>query len=722
MRVDTIMNNALSALQVNQEALRITSANIANVNSPDYARREVEFQARAVGDAIGGVEIGEIKRIVDDFLLKESLTTSSAFNRYDTEAKYHDQLQSLLGSPDQNSSVPGRLADVMSAFSNFAINVDSGVVRTTTLDELQDLLNTISTLGGQVTSMRSEVSRELSQEVTALNEAFEQVSELNAKIVRRTTVGDDPADLLDQRDATVRQIAEKMDIEVRNQPDGSVNLFTRDGFALLSSAFTPILSYPHPNAFIAGTVPDQISVTRINPVSKQTFGSVEALDSHLSGGELRGLINMRDDTLPALAQSLGELGAQVADQINAIHNNNVAYPPPETLTGRNTGLVAADAHNFSGATTLAVAAADGTLVSRIDINFDAGANGEYSVNGGPAVAIGATVGDLQSALNTALSSTGNGTATFSGGVLTLDANPASHGLGFLEDSTSPSSRGGRSLSHFFGLNDLVTGSQPSHFETGIAGTESHGFGAGQIVDFVIRHPDGRSSDTITFTVAGTSFNDLITDLNNPSGLGAYMSFSLSASGELVSTPNAGFEGFEILVKGDGTIRSGSGVSLSGFFGLGTKYQMQQGDGLAVNPTIAGSSNLLAGAQLDLATAVAGDVVVSQSDNRGALALEQLSDLSVSFGSAGHLPAQSATLSEYAAGILADVGAQAAQVDSLKDNAQALNEEVQRRKLEAQGVNMDEELANMIVYQEAYNAAARLISTAQELLDELLSIV
>ncbi len=69
-----------------------------------------------------------------------------------------------------------------------------------------------------------------------------------------------------------------------------------------------------------------------------------------------------------------------------------------------------------------------------------------------------------------------------------------------------------------------------------------------------------------------------------------------------------------------------------------------------------------------------------------------------------------------------MGARADQMDSLKAESMALQQEVELRKEEVQGVNMDEELANMMIYQQAYNASARMMTTARELYDALLSIV
>ena len=70
---------------------------------------------------------------------------------------------------------------------------------------------------------------------------------------------------------------------------------------------------------------------------------------------------MRDGTLADLQNELGSFAQGVALSFNAQHNANSAYPPPTTLDGRDTGLLAGDALNFTGKTTIAVTDANGNL-------------------------------------------------------------------------------------------------------------------------------------------------------------------------------------------------------------------------------------------------------------------------------------------------------------------------------------------------------------------------
>jgi flagellar hook-associated protein 1 FlgK len=124
----------------------------------------------------------------------------------------------------------------------------------------------------------------------------------------------------------------------------------------------------------------------------------------------------------------------------------------------------------------------------------------------------------------------------------------------------------------------------------------------------------------------------------------------------------------------------------------------------------------------LTGAVAGDAVVTRSDNTGALNLQALGTKTIDIAAAGYLGSAKSTLSEYSAIVLGDMGSRTAQVEYRLADSLSLKEEVDLRKDSVQGVNMDEELSNMMIYQQSYNAAARLITAARELYDTLLAAI
>jgi flagellar hook-associated protein 1 FlgK len=194
---------------------------------------------------------------------------------------------------------------------------------------------------------------------------------------------------------------------------------------------------------------------------------------------------------------------------------------------------------------------------------------------------------------------------------------------------------------------------------------------------------------------------------------------MDADGQLTFTA-AGGVAQRLEIAGDTAYRGATGMTMTNFFGLGQGVRMAQAAGLAVRPGLEPSGFALA--QLDLsATTATGDIVLASADNRGLLALQAAMG-SASFAAAGGSGARVSSLVEYATSLVAGIGLRSASASSASDDALAFATEIEQRATATEGVNMDEELAAMMMFQQAYNAGARIISTAQKLLDELMSIV
>ncbi|RME65427.1 MAG: flagellar biosynthesis protein FlgK, partial [Alphaproteobacteria bacterium] len=328
------------------------------------------------------------------------------------------------------------------------------------------------------------------------------------------------------------------------------------------------------------------------------------------------------------------------------------------------------------------------------------------------------VNDLIAAVNAGLG--GNGTLSLAGGVLRFDA-AAGLGAVVVDDPANPSQRAGRGFAHFFGLNDLLQAQVPSHFETGFAGTDAHGFGAGETVSFELRDAANRTFASYTLTVSGASFDDLLADLNAPAGLGNFGSFAIDGNGQVRFTPNAGFENLSPRVLSDSTNRGGTGVTFSDLFGLKHGTLANAARDLRVKSDIDSNPQRLSLAKFDRAAAP-GAVAIGNGDNRGALALADLQLASANFNRAGSLSQLTTSLSQYTAFVLGEAALKAESATRSFEDADALRQDVTQRRDDFSGVNLDEELANMVVFQNAYAASARMLNTARELYDMLLQLV
>ena len=81
-----------------------------------------------------------------------------------------------------------------------------------------------------------------------------------------------------------------------------------------------------------------------------------------------------------------------------------------------------------------------------------------------------------------------------------------------------------------------------------------------------------------------------------------------------------------------------------------------------------------------------------------------------------------TFSQSLATSTAVVGAKASNASLVADTAQALYTQAYNRNQATSGVNLDEEAANLLKFQQAYQAASQIISTANTIFDTILAAV
>ena len=129
MSLNSILNTATSGLLANQTALRTTSNNIANVNTPDYHRRDVQFGPRLTGSTLTGVTIDDIRRIADQYLTQQSISATSAASSADTLNTYFSRVQDMVASLNSDASLQTQVSKAMSAMSQLTTNPSSVATR-----------------------------------------------------------------------------------------------------------------------------------------------------------------------------------------------------------------------------------------------------------------------------------------------------------------------------------------------------------------------------------------------------------------------------------------------------------------------------------------------------------------------------------------------------------------------------------------------------------------
>ena len=699
MSLNVALKTATSGMMAAQTGLRVVSDNIANVNTSGYVRKTVNQQSLVVNGVGMGVEVAGIKRVTDQYLQLASLSASSDASRWNVYSQYLDNAQSLFGDPASETFFFNRLDQVFASFATAADDPSSSLLRSQALSHVEDFLTEASRINGQLAELGRTVDGRIAADIERTNHLLAQIDRLNVDISRAKVVEQDSSGSENIQAQLIDELATLMNIKVTQREAGGVTIRSPEGVKLAGDG-AAVLTYTRTDA------------TR-GYISAQPAGSNStAYPIQIDGGQLRGLLDLRDQKLPELSDQLGEFVTRAADQLNAAHNASSSVPAPASLTGRNTGLDMATAiSGFTGTSTVAIVGADGMVQRRIAINFDAGS---MSVDGGAATTF--TPATFATVLDTALG--GYGDASFSSGKLSISANG---GAGVAVDEGT-SKKAGKAFSHFFGLNDIVRSGAYTNYDTGVTGASAHGFTAGGQITLRVAQPDGKPIRDVTVAVpAGGDMNALVASLNSSAtGVGLYGAFSLDANGAL-TFKGAPPTNANLAVVQDNTQRGAGGPSISEFFGIGAKARTSRASAYAVDINLVSNPMTLALAKLDLSVA-AGQPALRAGDGSGARALANAGEVAANFKAAGSLGDVTMTISRYASEFGGAIGRDAAAAETRKQSAQSVSNEALARRQSVEGVNLDEELVALTTYQQAFNASARLIQATKDLFDILANLV
>ncbi|MFD3266350.1 flagellar hook-associated protein FlgK [Phenylobacterium ferrooxidans] len=695
MSLTVSLRTAASGLQAAQAGLRTTSDNIANVNTPGYVRKTIDQKPVVVGGMGMGVEVSGVKRITDQYLQMATLSATSESKRWGTVSEYLDNAQSLFGDPSSNNFFFSRMDSIYSAFSAASDDPSSSLLRSQAISNISDFLNEGARINTHINDLGNTVDAQAKADIDRANDLLEQINRLNSDVSRANLANADASGSENIQSQLIDELSAIMNVQVQQRSQGGVTIRSAEGY-LLAGDNAAKLSYNRSDS--------TMSYIAIEPMG----GIGQAQPITITGGDLRGLMDLRDDVLPGLSDQLGEFVSRVTEQLNAAHNANAAMPPPASMTGRDVGTdLDTAAAGFTGTSTIAIVdQANGVVQSSVVIDFD-----NQTMTPG-----GAFSGDFLGDLNNALG--GMATATFADGQLSLAAG-AGYGVA-MDEGTSM--KAGRAFSHFFGLNDIVRSNGVTNYETGLKLTDGHGFTPGDVIQLNLAQADGRPLRNISITMppAGT-MQDLLDTLNASStGVGLYGTFSLDSSGKMTFAGNGGGD-VQLAVAKDDTKRGTDGASLSQLFGLGVNERSSRAGRFTVDQALVSNPMKLALGKLDLSVTPPA-ASLRPGDGRGALALAGSGDIATAFSAAGELGQVTMTVSRYAAEFGGSIGRRAQAADTRKQSADSVATEATARRQSVEGVNLDEELVRLTTYQQAFNASARMVQAAKELFDVLSNMI
>ncbi len=673
----------VSGVAAAQLGLLATEHNVANANTPGYTRqRTVQATNIAINTGAGsigqGVHVQTIERLYDRYLTGQVNSATTKLAEIDAYYLSIKQIDNLLADP--SAGLSPALQDFFSGVQQVAANPALLSARQSMISSAQTLVSRFQSIEGRLDELTATVNGQIGDAVKSINSYATEIADLNQRIViAESSTGQPANDLLDQRDQLIKELNGLIKVSTTTNSDGAFNVFVGSGQQLVVGSrameMTARPSTADPGKIVVG-------------LATVGGGSLELPEKLVVGGQLGGLIAFRSETLSRAQNELGRIAASVALTFNAQHALG------QDLIGQASGDAGFNADFFTmalaGPSVLPDGNNGGTAV--LTASFAATDFGPEVTDGNFFTNLKASDYLLQTTDGTTFSLTRlSDGAALTSGTLAAVSSYAAQNEGFQFSLTSGAFAAGnrfliqpvRNAANNLAVNSviaadsrMVAAALPFRTSAGSANTGSGGISA------------------------GTSAPGFATSLL--SGSGITLTY---ASNQLTLTGISAGQTLTYQLPG------GAETTVSG-----PAYVVPYAQGMQIS--VSGMTAVMSGVPNTNDTFTLARNTAATADGRNALALGKLQTQNTM---AGDGVQGKATFQAAYAELVAYSGIKTRELNVTGTAQQAVLDQAQATRDALSGVNLDEEAANLLRFQQAYQASAKLLEVGKTLFDTLLQI-
>lgn len=346
-----VLGTAITGLLAFQRSMETTGHNIANVNTEGYSRQRVDLatfpETFTGGSFLGqGVNVVNIGRSYDQFLTNQFRSSTSAFNKADQYQKLATQVDNILADPA--TGMAPAMNEFFSSVQGVANDPSSVPARQTMLSQAEILAQRFNTMNNRFGELRAQTNKDLQGSINDINTYAASVANLNGRIASelgRSSGGQEPNDLLDQRDQMLSKLSELVDVTVIPQASGMLSVFIGKGQPLVLDKINSQFSLQP-----AEGDPEKLDVVMVTASTGK-----QVITDQISGGKLKGSLSFRDEVLDPVQKNLGRVAAGLAMEMNAIQAKGVDLDGKgDPLDANADGILGMNFFKFTGSSVVPV--------------------------------------------------------------------------------------------------------------------------------------------------------------------------------------------------------------------------------------------------------------------------------------------------------------------------------------------------------------------------------
>lgn len=720
--INGLFNIGNSALNASQAWINVTGNNLANADTEGYSRQYVDQK-----DAGGltykpgaqplGVNAQQIMRFFDQFLERSYVSQSTNSSRWDNQDTILSTVENLFNESNR-AGLSSSLVNFFNAWQDLALRPDDTSVRQSLLSYADNLVDMFSNTSNTLKAIQDEMDVNIRSGVNRVNEIAKAIADLNNQITRRTVDGiSNPNALLDKRDQLVRELATYVDVETIDSGKGHFRVQLKTGQPLVDGIETYSLDFRGAyaeNRLVGGSSYQGKVEFEGNDDFEYTLEIVKDPET----GEANQFRVSLDNGKTWIKDANGkdtytiEPGEPVLDE----NGKTIGYKS-QPVKVKELTITFTDFEGFSAGDKFDITPKSGLYWIEPtrgpqNITPQMYTNGQENpdrVNGGKLAAYFFVRDDNIGRYKDELDATAN--------ALIWEVNrihSQGAGLSMLETAT-----GTQSVAN----ENVPLGSDQAMLPYGDRlqpGNVNFYFYDKNITTDQDEKYIGNAF--INFDPANHSLQDVKDAINNmrvfdKEGLPVVTDKMGNGVSPLLADIQDGKLVIRINPEAKQKVEFAMGADTSGLMaalGINSFFTGSSASDLGVNNEVHINKNLIA------AGAVNGQYQVNAGDNSTANAIGKLIDKPVKINTFWKTE-ENQSINQYYANLVATVGSDKRLAKTNNEYHTALTTDLFDRVSAVTGVNMDEEMSNLIKFQHSYTAAAKLITTADQMLQTLLGM-
>jgi len=308
-----LLNIGLSGLTSSRIGLSVTGQNITNVNTEGYSRQTADFGTRTAefngGFFLGtGVEVGSVRRITNEFLIANERSNISVYSKAETFSGIMDQLDQLFSNA--STGLSGNMSGLFSSLQTAVDDPTSLEARQVFLSTASGMSQKFKDLQNQLLTLRNDIGQQVEAVVVQVSNLGKEIAGLNNDIGVALNNGAEPNDLLDKRDQALRDLSKLIDINVVEIENKNLSISVGSGQPLVVGS----------DVFALSTQQDINNPAVKELIISSPSGGVSRVGSSIDGGLLGGLFSAQIGVIDNALNNLGRIALGVSDSINKVHN------------------------------------------------------------------------------------------------------------------------------------------------------------------------------------------------------------------------------------------------------------------------------------------------------------------------------------------------------------------------------------------------------------------